>query len=256
MNGSFRTRLRLRGMSSPIVLLHGLTFDRRHWEPLRRELALAEPDREVLALDLPGHGDAPSRASYHLDEVTEIIHSQVIAAGLTEPATVVGHSIGGVIATVYAARYPTHAVVNLDQYLRPGSFGALARAKESELRGPGWRNVWDQLLAGMGIESLQGEARQLAQTATDPRPELLLGYWDELLHRTDEQVVADREADLRAIAERGIRYHWVTAAPPPQPYVDWLTGLLPSAVVTVLPGSHLPHLGYAAEIARMLSGKD
>jgi len=240
-------------MSSPLVLLHGLTFDRRHWDPLRRELAALQPGREVLALDLPGHGDAPPLASYDMAEVAEVIHSQV-AAALTEPPTVVGHSVGGVIATVYAARYPTRAVVNLDPFLLPGRFGALVRAAEPELRGPGWRAVWERMVAGMGIESLRGEARHLADTATDPRRDLLLGYWDEILHRDAEQIVADREADLRAIGERGTSYHWVTAAQPPAAYVEWLTTALPATAITVLPGGHLPHLEHPVEVARLLSG--
>lgn len=256
MNGLFRARLRLSGMSSPLILLHGLTFDRRHWEPLRRELAIVDPDRSVLALDLPGHGDAPARASYGLDEITEVLHSQITAAALTEPPTVVGHSVGAVIATVYAARFPVRAVVNLDQILLPGPFGGVVRAAEPELRGPGWRAVWERMLAGMGIDTLRGEARQIAETATDPRPDLLLGYWAEILRGSDQQIRADREADLRKIGERGISYQWVTAAEPPAPYVQWLTSMLPTTVVTALPGSHLPHLEHPAELARLLSEKD
>lgn len=242
-------------MTSPLVLLHGLTFDRRHWEPLRRELAVVQPDREVLALDLPGHGDAPSRASYHLSEVAEVVHGQITAAGLAEPPTLVGHSVGGVIATVYAARYPTRAVVNLDQILLPGPFGAFVRAAEPELRGPDWRAVWRRITAGMGIEALGGEARHLAETATDPRPELLLGYWDEILRGSDERIAADRRADLRAIGERGVGYRWVTAAEPPAAYAEWLMAALPATVITVLPGGHLPHLEHPAELARLLSEK-
>lgn len=252
-NVSFGPRLRLPGMTSPLVLLHGLTFDRRYWRPLRRELALLAPNREVLALDLPGHGDAPARASYHLDEVAEVIHGQIEAAALTEAPTVVGHSVGGIIATVYAARFPTNGVVNLDQYLLPGPLGGMVRAAEPQLRGPGWRAVWERMTAGMGIEALQGEARDLAETATDPRPELLLGYWDELLRGADEQIAADREADLRAIGLRGVGYRWITAAAPPAPYVAWLTAALPTTAITVLPGGHFPHLEHPAELARLLS---
>ncbi len=242
-------------MSSPLVLLHGLTFDRRHWEPLRRELATVDPGRSILALDLPGHGGAPARASYGLEETAEVLHHQITAAGLTEPPVVVGHSVGAVIATVYAARHPARAVVNLDQILLPGPFGGIVRAAEPELRGPGWRAVWERMVAGMGIDTLRGEARHIAETATDPRADLLLGYWAEILNGTDQQIRADREDDLRAISERGIGYQWFTAAEPPAPYVAWMTALLPAAVVTVLPGSHLPHLEHPVELARRLSEK-
>jgi pimeloyl-ACP methyl ester carboxylesterase len=255
-NDMFRVRSRLRGMKSPLVLLHGLTFDQRHWEPLRGELEVVDPGRCVLALDLPGHGEAPARSSYRLEEVAEILHARIAAAALSAPPIVVGHSVGAVIGTVYAARHPARAVVNLDQILLPGPFGDMVRAAEPELRGPDWRAVWERMLAGMGIDGLRGEARHIAETATDPRPDLLLGYWAEILHGTDEQIRADREADLRKIAARGTGYRWITASEPPAAYLDWLTTLLPETVVTVLPGSHLPHLEHPAEIARRLSEMD
>ena len=43
----------------PIVLLHGLTFDRRMWRPALGELALLDPGRRAIAVDLPGHGELP-----------------------------------------------------------------------------------------------------------------------------------------------------------------------------------------------------
>lgn len=234
------------------MLLHGLTYDRRQWDPLLRELAIADPGRRTLALDLPGHGDAPRRGTYRLAEVAEVIHDQVKAAGLTEPV-VVGHSVGGLIATVYAARYPARAVVNLDQPLLPGPFGAIVRAAEPRLHGPDWRQVWDGMLAGMGIADLPAGVRALAETATDPRPDLLLGYWDELIHGTDEQLAAERRRDLRAIRERAVGYRWVTRSEPSARYLSWLTAALPEVVVTVLPGGHFPHLAQPAVLARMLA---
>ncbi|MEK8104878.1 alpha/beta hydrolase [Micromonospora sp. M12] len=149
------------------MLLHGLTFDRRQWDPVRRELAVLDPARQVLAVDLPGHGDSPRLASYRMTEVAAVVHDQVTEAGLTDPV-VVGHSVGAVVATTYAARHPVRGVVNLDQILLPGPFGAVVRQAEPTLRGPEWRRVWDGMLAGMGIESLPTEAREIVTTATDP----------------------------------------------------------------------------------------
>ncbi|MDG4810635.1 alpha/beta hydrolase [Micromonospora sp. WMMD1120] len=236
----------------PLVLLHGLTFDRRQWEPVRRELAALDPDRPVLALDLPGHGDAPRRESYRMAEVAQTVHDQVTAAGLTEPV-VVGHSVGAVVATVYAARHPARGVVNLDQILLPGPFGVAVRQAEPTLRSPEWRRVWDAMLAGMGIESLPAEARELVDTATDPRPDLLLGYWGEILSGSDQEIVAERSADLRSIGERGISYRWLTSSEPPARYLAWLTDVLPQVSVTVLPGSHFPHLAEPETVARLLT---
>ena len=44
---------------APLVLLHGLTFDRSMWRPSLAELHSIDPGRRVLALDLPGHGASP-----------------------------------------------------------------------------------------------------------------------------------------------------------------------------------------------------
>ena len=247
----------LRGVADerpPIVLLHGLTFDRRQWAPLLRELDAADPGRRVLALDLPGHGESPGRSGYRLAPVTEVLHRAVTAAGLHEPV-LVGHSVGGVIATAYAARFPAYAVVNLDQPLLTGGFGDLVRRAAPVLRGPGWRTVWDGLVAGMHLELLPPAARALAEDGSTPRPELLLGYWDELLTSTDDELTEQRVRDLDAIRERRVGYHFVASAEPPSGYRAWLRTMLPDLELTVLPGGHLPHLGYPAELAKILAGQ-
>ncbi|MEV0215472.1 alpha/beta fold hydrolase [Micromonospora sp. ALFpr18c] len=67
------------------MLLHGLTFDRGQWDPVRRELAVIDPARQVLALDLPGHGDSQRRSSYAMAEVVEAVHDQVTEVGVADP---------------------------------------------------------------------------------------------------------------------------------------------------------------------------
>src|SRR5918993_49288 len=44
------------GRGEPLVLLHGQGFSRRCWDPIVDTLAA---DRDVIAVDLPGHGDSP-----------------------------------------------------------------------------------------------------------------------------------------------------------------------------------------------------
>jgi pimeloyl-ACP methyl ester carboxylesterase len=69
----------------PVVLLPDLTYDRRHFAPLQRELAGLDPGRRVLAWDLPGHRDQPHRDSYRIAEVASVIHDDVIVAGIDGP---------------------------------------------------------------------------------------------------------------------------------------------------------------------------
>ncbi len=48
----------------PIVLLHGLTFDRTMWRPALAELQTIDPGRHAITLDLPGHGESPDASTY------------------------------------------------------------------------------------------------------------------------------------------------------------------------------------------------
>src|SRR5256885_8670034 len=119
----------------PLVLLHGLTFDRTMWYPALAHLAELDPARPVLALDLPGHGESPGWASYGMESLTDGVHRAVDEAGL-QPPVLVGHSGGGVIASVYAARDPARGVGNVDQPLQGEPVARLGRSLGGAVRGP------------------------------------------------------------------------------------------------------------------------
>lgn len=232
---------------SPVVLLHGLTFDRGMWAPLVDALA----GRRAVAFDLPGHGDSPPQTSYALAEVADVLHEAITVAGLDAPV-LVGHSIGAVLATAYAARHPARAVLNIDQPLLAGPFADLLRSVEPVLRGPGYLGVWTQLLDGMGIEELDPPLRELLRST--PRQDLLLGYWGEVLEASPEELRWRRTDELTALRARGTGYHHVSRAPLPPPYLQWFQTALPSAGTTVLPGSgHFPHLSHPKTLADTLS---
>lgn len=103
--------------SPPIVLLHGLTFDRRTWRPIIDTFRTQDRARRVLALDLPGHGESPPLPSHDLPLVAAVVHDALRAAGVERPV-MVGHSISGVLMSLYAATCPVAGVVNVDQPLR------------------------------------------------------------------------------------------------------------------------------------------
>ncbi|WP_232050052.1 alpha/beta fold hydrolase [Actinoplanes sp. OR16] len=229
------------------MLLHGLTFDRRQWAPLLTYL----PGRRVLALDLPGHGQSPSQKSYRMPGVADLVNRAVVAAGIDRPI-IVGHSIGAIVATTYASRFPAHAVVNLDQPLLPGPFGALIRNAEETLRGPAWRTVWDGLVAGMGVDALPTAAWSLVERTSRPRADLLLGYWEEILRCTDAEIEEQRRKDLTVLADNQTGYRWVSSSRPSSSYEGWLRGALPDLEITVLEGGHFPHLAHPADIASLL----
>ncbi|TDC37117.1 alpha/beta hydrolase [Micromonospora sp. 15K316] len=241
------------GGRPPLVLVHGLTYDRSQWGPTVRELAALDPDRRVLALDLPGHGESAGRDTYQVGDVADAIHEAVTEAGLDRPV-MAGHSIGGALVTIYAARHPTRGVVNVDQPLLLGPFGELLRRNEPVLRSAEYLQVWESLLAGMGIDQLPPAAQELVRTATTPRQDLLLGYWNEILVTADEAFVAQRVRELERIRSLGIPYHYVAGSEPSPRYRQWLESVLPDVSIDVLPGGgHFPHLADPAALARIIA---
>ncbi|MFD3406593.1 alpha/beta fold hydrolase [Kribbella sp. NPDC058693] len=240
---------------APLVLLHGLTYDRQQWNPVLEELRTIDDRRRVLAVDLPGHGDSGPLASYGANEVSTAIHQAVEDAGITAPI-VVGHSLGGALATTYAGQYPVRGVVNIDQPLLVGGFGDFLRGVDVELRGTAYRDVWESLLSQLKIDMLPAAAQELLRTATTPRQDLLLGYWNEIMMLPPDELAARRIRDLETIRANGTPYHHISGDELSPHYRTWLESLLPQLTVTVVRGSgHFPHLAHPTEVAKILSGR-
>jgi pimeloyl-ACP methyl ester carboxylesterase len=85
------------GHGPPLLLVHG--FGGAAWN--FSELAPLLPGRRLIVPDLPGHG-----GSSPLPATTIAGFADVVASLLDEPADVVGHSLGGVVALRLAERHP------------------------------------------------------------------------------------------------------------------------------------------------------
>ena len=87
-----------------VVLLHGFTGSKENWLPLMAELSA---EHRVIALDLPGWGESARVAG---EDYGVVAQSDRIAAWLATlpraPDLLVGHSMGGHIAALVAARHP------------------------------------------------------------------------------------------------------------------------------------------------------
>ncbi len=96
------------GSGDPLVLLHGTTSSRKVWDPMRERLgAMAE----VIAVDLPGHGDSPP-VSYTPPEWARDVATLMDELGLPR-AAIVGHSAGGWTALELAKLGRAEAVLAL-----------------------------------------------------------------------------------------------------------------------------------------------
>src|SRR5947209_13176142 len=96
------------GAGDPIVFVHGLTEDRRSWDGTVRRPA----DRfRCIRVDLPGHGRSPDADAYDAASMAGALGEAITDAGADGPL-VVGHSLGAVVATMYAAGAPVRGVVD------------------------------------------------------------------------------------------------------------------------------------------------
>jgi pimeloyl-ACP methyl ester carboxylesterase len=249
---------RLRGVLSGrddgrpgLVLLHGLTFDSRMWEPASAALRRIDRDRQVLILDLPGHGGSPAQQSYGFDAVGDAISHAVTDAGLVAPI-LVGHSISALIATIYATRHAVSGVVNVDQSLET-SFARTLHANRQIVNGPGFPRMWEGLLASMHIDALPDDARRLLSTEP-PSQELVVGYWREALHRQPDEIDSMLQDVLRHLKTDALPYLVVAGHDYEPAYTDWLHRVLPQATISTLPESgHFPQLAHSETFARLLA---
>ena len=86
-----------------IVLIHGAGMDHSVWTLQSR--SLAHRGRNVLALDLPGHGRSGGAPLASIDEIASWVLRVLDAAGC-DSAALVGHSMGALVALAAAAARP------------------------------------------------------------------------------------------------------------------------------------------------------
>lgn len=94
------------GHGTPVILIHGLAASLHDWDELIPELTTN--GYSSYALDILGHGDSPKPTShaYQMDWVLAHFMHWMRSLHLTEPAIIIGHSLGGYLALEYARRVP------------------------------------------------------------------------------------------------------------------------------------------------------
>ncbi len=103
--GGYRLHLDCRGSGSPtVVLLNGLGETSPQWARVAPEMARTT---RVCAYDRAGQGwSDDSSHPADADHAAADLHTLLRAAGETGPFVLAGHSIGGIHALAFAARYP------------------------------------------------------------------------------------------------------------------------------------------------------
>jgi pimeloyl-ACP methyl ester carboxylesterase len=243
------------GTGTPIILVHGLAASLHDWDELIP--ALTTHGYASYALDLLGHGDSPKLSSraYQMEWMFEHFLHWMRSLRLTEPAIVVGHSLGGHIALEYARRVSawTRGLILVNPFYSTSQLPLLLRRtyRHPTLSGliasrlPEWifRVVVDITSMSMGhsagaIHSLPENIR--AQTALDYTrtapgvynlPNVILDLTEFLPHIEAPTLVVwgDRDQTLSPAS------------------FSKMVNVMPRAVGKTFQASHVPHQSHAQE---------
>jgi pimeloyl-ACP methyl ester carboxylesterase len=109
------------GGGEPVVLLHGFLDSSAGWDDFARASR-----RRCVAIDLPGFGGSSAPDQPHLSAYAEDVVAGLRQLGIGS-CTLVGHSMGGGVATVLAERMSTEVSSLL--LIAPVGFGRLPLAE-------------------------------------------------------------------------------------------------------------------------------
>lgn len=226
------------GSGPPIVLVHGITENRRAWDPLIAPISELHDGHRVVSVDLRGHGESGSNAPYDLATMAGDVAAVVTHLGFDSP-TLIGHSLGGTVVSAYASAMPVAAVVNIDQSLQLAAFQADLKAAAPMLRGEGFEAVLAQLfdtLAG----PLDGPERERIDGLRQPRQDVVLGVWSAVIDSDLAELEALVEATMGGVTVPYLSLHGID---PGEGYADWLRSMVSNATVELWPDhGHYPHL--------------
>lgn len=107
-----------RGRGPAVVFLHGIGGDAQSWLP---ELDALSGRCRAIAWDMPGYASSPALDDMNFPTLADALKELLGKLGVRR-AHLVGHSIGGMVALEFAARFPER-VASLVLYATSPAFG-------------------------------------------------------------------------------------------------------------------------------------
>jgi 3-oxoadipate enol-lactonase len=229
------------GSGDAIVLIHGHPFDHRMWAP---QLAALAGEFRLVAPDLPGYGASPVRAAtITMRALADSVLALLDAVGVGR-ATVVGLSMGGLVAMELGLAYPER----VDGLVLAATTAAPLTPEEAETRRAAAAEMEEN---GMLTVALEMSGRLFGARARRD-PALVEAVFTMMINTQP----AGAAAALRGRAERpdyatllsALRVPSLVIAGDADSYstaavTDQLIASLPNPEVLLLPGiGHLPNL--------------
>jgi pimeloyl-ACP methyl ester carboxylesterase len=248
------------GTGTPVILIHGLAASLHDWDDLVPELA--QHGYATYAPDLLGHGDSPrlETHAYQMDWVFEHFFNWVKSLRLTEPAILIGHSLGGHVALEYARRASawTRGLVLVNPFYSRAQLPLLVRktygrAGLSERLLGKVSKKWFRLFVDVSSATMGHSVGALRDLPERIREQTLLDY-----KRTAPgvyhipSVISDMSESLREIHAPALVV-WgdrdKTLAPSS---FSRLVNTLPKARGEALRAGHVPHQSHSREFNRLV----
>jgi pimeloyl-ACP methyl ester carboxylesterase len=225
------------GAGPALILVHGITDSHHSWDPLVPDLAT---DHQVIAVDLRGHGESARIPPYESITLANDVHAVVDAAGVDTPM-LVGHSLGGVVVSAYAALHPARKVLNIDQSLELSGFKGVLASVEPMLRGTDaeFQAVMSSLTDVL-FGPLAESERERVRAQSSPEQDVVLGIWSTVLETSAEDLDTLLHDMAGGVTAPYLALHGNDPGPD---YRTYLKSLIPHAELEVWPGlGHFPHL--------------
>lgn len=209
---------RLWGRSDkPLLLaLHGWLDNANSFAPLAKQL----DEFQVLAIDWPGHGGSEHRPGLYplhwIDYLYDLEFLMEHLSGGQQPVAIIGHSLGGIVASAYVAAFPErisklvlieaisplyesvsknnqrlrhsfrdHALYLKKKDLAPAVYTSIELAVKARMRLTGLGEQWCRLLVERNMQPQNTQGKSGVSWRSDPRLKL-----DSPLRLTFEQVDA------------------------------------------------------------------
>ena len=248
------------GTGTPVILIHGLAASLHDWDDLIP--SLVQNGYAAYAPDLLGHGDSPKLDSltYQMDWVFEHFFQWMRSLRLTEPAILIGHSLGGHVGLEYARRASawTRGLILVNPFYSPSQLPLLIRKTygRANLSGallsktPEWlfRFLVDMSSAAIGhsvgaLHSLPERVR--TQTVLDYKRTAPGVY--HIPHAIDDMTRHLHEINTPALVLWGDRDKTLATSS-----FTRLVNALPKARGEILPAGHVPHQSHAEEFNQIV----
>lgn len=131
------------GKGHPVVFLHGIASNGENW----RQVAdmLDKKQYRVIVFDLLGFGDSPRPdwLEYSVQDHADAVVASLRRMGIRRPITLVGHSMGSLVAARIARKYPDK-ISHLILYQMP-MYARIPRLKTKDLKRQAYLSVFRYL---------------------------------------------------------------------------------------------------------------